>query len=406
MIARHDGAVVFVSGAIPGETVEADVERVQRGLAWAVTRTVLDPSSDRLPATDLDCGGCVLAHVRYDRQLRIKQEILEDGLRRIGHLTLAEAMEMVPSPVDGYRMRARLHVRNGRIGFFREGTHTVCDPSQTRQLTPATLAATGQLAQALRETDPSFEGEVDLAENIGGSERAFHLEVSRSGRGGRLASDLQPVAGFTGGSLSIGRESRTREVWGSPLITDTLRIAGPASSSMALVRHVRAFFQSNRFLIEPLVDHVCAAMAPGLVLDLYAGVGLFAIAAATGRGGEVLAIEGDEIAAANLRRNASQSSGGVRVRSESVENFFAGPHAQVSPATVVVDPPRTGLSRAAVEGVLGLRATRLVYVSCDVATLARDARLLCDGGYAIEQVRAFDLFPQTAHVETVIVFSR
>src|SRR5262245_24030854 len=109
MIARHDGAVIFVSGAIPGETVDAEVGRVQRGSVWAATRTVLDASSDREPdVRDSDCGGCVLAHVRYERQLDLKREIIQDALRRIGHLTPPDRIEVVPSPIDGYRMRARL----------------------------------------------------------------------------------------------------------------------------------------------------------------------------------------------------------------------------------------------------------------------------------------------------------
>jgi 23S rRNA (uracil1939-C5)-methyltransferase len=169
---------------------------------------------------------------------------------------------------------------------------------------------------------------------------------------------------------------------------------------------VRAFFQGNRFLVEPLARHVLSAIAPGSLIDLYAGVGLFSIGAVMAGLGHALAVEGDEVAAANLRRNASQCDGGVRVRSESVEAFLARPPGDGSPSTVIVDPPRTGLSKDAVEGVQRLQAPRLVYVSCDVATLARDARLLCESGYTMDSVRAFDLFPQTAHVETVIVFSR
>ena len=175
---------------------------------------------------------------------------------------------------------------------------------------------------------------------------------------------------------------------------------------MTLVRHARAFFQGNRFLLERLVELVRSAIAPGSVLDLYAGVGLFSISAAMSGLGETLAIEGDEVAAANLRRNAAQCAGKVRVRSESVENFFAGSHSRVSASTVIVDPPRTGISKAAIQSVLGLQSPRLVYVSCDVATLARDARLLRESGYEVDDIRAFDLFPQTAHVETVIQFSR
>jgi 23S rRNA (uracil1939-C5)-methyltransferase len=408
MIARHDGAVVFVSGAIPGETVDAEIERVQGGLGWAVTRDVLEASPDRVPDTgDPECGGCVLAHVRYERQLAIKREIIEDGLRRIGHLTPSRPIEVVPSPIDGYRMRARLHLRRGRIGFFREGTHELCEPRHTRQLLAESVDAMSQLAARLGKVDAGLEGEVDLSENIPANERAFHLEVTRGGVGGRLGSQLGPIDAFTGGSFSIGAEAKSRELWGSPLVTDTLTLASDVEPrTMTLVRHARAFFQGNRFLLERLVEQVRSAVAPGFVLDLYAGVGLFSISVAMSGLGDTLAIEGDEVAAANLRRNAAQCAGTVRVRSESVENFFAGSHSRVSASTVIVDPPRTGISKAAIQSVLGLQAPRLVYVSCDVATLARDARLLRESGYEVEDIRAFDLFPQTAHVETVIQFSR
>lgn len=408
MIARHDGAIVFVAGAIPGETVEAEVERVQRGIGWAVTRGVLEASSDRVPeVVDVDCGGCVLAHVRYERQRAIKREIIEDALRRIGHLTPPGVIEVVPSPIDGYRMRARLHLRRGRIGFFREGSHELCEPGRARQLLPESVDAIDRLSQRLRAVDPSLEGEVDLNENIPANERACHLEVSRSGIGGRLGDLVDAIDGFTGGSFSRGSEAKTRELWGSPLVTDTLTLAGDAGPrTMTLIRHVRAFFQGNRFLVERLVDHVRSAIAPGSILDLYAGVGLFSIGAAISGLGDTLAIEGDDVAAANLRRNAAQCAGAVRVRSESVEAFFSGSSGQLSPSTVIVDPPRSGISKEAIQGVLRLQAPRVVYVSCDVATLARDARLLCESGYAMGEVRAFDLFPQTAHVETVIEFSR
>ncbi|MGH9384826.1 MAG: class I SAM-dependent RNA methyltransferase [Vicinamibacterales bacterium] len=408
MIARHEGAVVFVAGAIPGETVHAEVERVQRGLVWAVARDVLEPSTDRIvEAPDLDCGGNVLAHVRYERQLAIKREIIEDSLRRIGHLTPPRPIEVAASPIDGYRMRARLHLRGGRIGFFREATHNLCEPRQTRQLLPEAVDAVHRLGQALEAVDSTLAAEVDLSENIPATERACHVEITRGRVGARLARQLKTIDGLTGASFSLGGETRTRELWGSPFVTDTLSVAMAGETrSMSLVRHARAFFQGNRFVLEPLVQHVRSTIAPGFIVDLYAGVGLFSIDAVIAGHGHALAIEGDDVAAANLRRNAAQCAGDVRVRSESVEEFLAGPHANLSPTTVIVDPPRSGIAKEALAGVQRLQAPRLVYVSCDVATLARDARLLTEGGYTIDAVTAFDLFPQTAHVETVIVFSR
>jgi tRNA/tmRNA/rRNA uracil-C5-methylase (TrmA/RlmC/RlmD family) len=150
MIARHDGAVVLVAGAIPGEVVEAEIEKVQRGTVWAIARTILEPSPDRVAgAPDGACGGSVFAHIAYDRQRQIKAAIVEDALRRIGRITLDAPVAVVPSPVDGHRMRARLHARDGRIGFFREGTHSLCDAAATRQLRDDTLAVLGGLAAAL-----------------------------------------------------------------------------------------------------------------------------------------------------------------------------------------------------------------------------------------------------------------
>jgi 23S rRNA (uracil1939-C5)-methyltransferase len=168
---------------------------------------------------------------------------------------------------------------------------------------------------------------------------------------------------------------------------------------------VQAFFQGNRFLLERLVQHVAAQVEPGsAVVDLYAGAGLFAIAVAAARHGQVTAVEGDRYAAEDLAHNASAAGGLVTPVHDSVEAFTRSHRAP--PAAVVADPPRTGLSRDALDGAIALSAPRFIYVSCDIATLARDARRLVDSGYTIQGVSAFDLFPNTPHVETVAVFER
>jgi 23S rRNA (uracil1939-C5)-methyltransferase len=137
------------------------------------------------------------------------------------------------------------------------------------------------------------------------------------------------------------------------------------------------------------------------VIDLYAGAGLFALSAAAVRSARVTAVEGDRVAAADLDANVRASGSGATAIHQSVEGFVAAP--RHGPATLIVDPPRTGLSREALKGIIRLRAGRIVYVSCDVATLARDVRRLVDAGYAVERLDAFDLFPNTPHVETVVV---
>jgi 23S rRNA (uracil1939-C5)-methyltransferase len=401
MIARHEGAIVFVAGAIPGEVVEAQVEKVQRGTGWAISRMVIERSPDRLPdaadggsPSDGGCGGCVFAHIRYDRQRAIKAAIIEDGFRRLGRITLEAPVDVAASPVDGYRMRARLHLRNGRLGFFREGTHSVCDAGPTRQLLPATLAVLHSLEAALKSLDRDTVSEIELSENLDASERAVHLELLPNADPPRLAA-VTRLDGLSGVTCAPPESTRTVDLWGSAMVSDVV-------SGARLTRHARSFFQGNRFLLQPLVDHVVSHITQGPVLDLYAGVGLFSLAAAQAGHGPVVAVEGDQFSAADLRRNAAARDD-VNVRGEPVERYLP---AATAAATVIVDPPRTGLSQEALAGAMALGAPTLIYVSCDIATLARDARLLLAAGYRVASVRAFDLFPNTAHVETVIAFAR
>ncbi|MGE0864041.1 MAG: class I SAM-dependent RNA methyltransferase [Vicinamibacterales bacterium] len=395
MIARHEGAIVFVAGAIPGEVVEAEVEKVQRGTAWAITRAVIAASPDRIAgAADGGCGGCVFSHIGYERQRAIKAAIVEDSFRRLARITLDAPVDVVGSPIDGYRMRARLHVRGGRIGFFREGTHSLCDPGPTRQLRPDTLAVLLALEQALKGLGRDVVSEVELSENVDASERALHLELIARLDPAPLVAATR-IAGLVGVTCAPPETARTTELWGTATVADVV-------SGARMSRHARSFFQGNRFLLQPLVDHVLSHVTRGPVLDLYAGVGLFSLSAACAGHGPAVAVEGDASSAADLRRNAAGRTD-LKVRSESVERYLPG---AARAETIVLDPPRTGLSKEALAGVIAVGASTVVYVSCDIATLARDARLLLDAGYRLAGVRAFDLFPNTAHVETVIAFAR
>jgi 23S rRNA (uracil1939-C5)-methyltransferase len=187
-------------------------------------------------------------------------------------------------------------------------------------------------------------------------------------------------------------------VFGRPFVEDVVQ-------SVRLRRHARAFFQGNRFLLDDLVDAVIEACLPGAVIDLYAGVGLFgATLAATGRH-TVVAVEGHAASAADLRANAEPFGDVVRVEETSVERFVIRRPPPV-PFTLVLDPPRTGMTREAAAGAIGLGASRVVFVSCDVATFARDLRRFLDAGYRLDSIRGFDLFPNTAHVESLAILSR
>ena len=401
MLARHEGRVVLVAGAIPGERVTARVARVAKGVAHAETVDVLTASSDRRPAEDWRCGGRDYAHVAYERQRALKGEIIADAFRRLARLPLPSPPGVQASPEQGYRLRARLHAAGGRLGFFREGTHALCEVEGTGQLSPGTIGWIRHAERALAPAAAATIAGVDIAENIPETERTAHVEI----RGAVERGAWAPLTdGLTGLSVQAER-GETITIAGTPTVTDRLPVTGTAGAAeVVLSRHTTAFFQANRFLLPWLLQHVVGLVRDGALLDLYAGVGLFGLAAAAAGQGPVTLVEGDRTSGADLEANAGPFSGRVRLLRRSVEAAVGSRLGEF--ATCIVDPPRAGLSPEARTGVLRLSPGRIVYVSCDVATLARDARVLVDGGYVLGDITGVDLFPSTAHVETVAVFDR
>lgn len=401
MLARHEGQVVLVSGAVPGERVAARVERVAKGLAHADAIDILSPSPDRRAAADLRCGGNLFAHITYDRQRRIKAAIIRDAVARVGRIALDVEPDVLSSPELGYRLRARLHEHRGRVGFYREGTHEVCEAASTGQLAPSTLAWVAQAEAVLARTGARGLAGVELGENVPGDQRAVHLVLAP---GASVKPFGHLAEGLTGLSAQAG-DGRVVTLSGTPDLVDVVRPADDAVQALTLRRDVRSFFQGNRFLVEPLARAVLARVPAGPVIDLYAGVGLFGLLHVCATGQPVVLVEGDPVSGADLLRNAEPFRGRATVVRRSVEAYL-GDAPPAGDATVVIDPPRTGLSKAALAGILAVQPRRIVSVSCDVATFARDARALVDGGYALTDLVGVDLFPNTAHVETLATFVR
>jgi 23S rRNA (uracil1939-C5)-methyltransferase len=202
------------------------------------------------------------------------------------------------------------------------------------------------------------------------------------------------------------RRGRPVTLAGTPTVSDAApQIFGddvPVSGLAAWTRHATSFFQGNRWLVGALARRVLEVATGERVVDLYAGVGLFSVVLAA-RGAVVVAVEGDASSGADLAANAGPWRDRLLVVRADVESAVAEPPAE-TPDAVVVDPPRTGLSKDATTGLLAWRAPRLVYVSCDPPTLARDAARLVASGYRLVSVEAFDFFPNTPHVETLAVF--
>lgn len=404
MIARHHGQVVLVRGAIPGERVAALIEKADRQLAFAVTREVIEPSPDRRPAGDDPlCGGAIYSHIAYTRQLSIKADVIQDAFTRLARHPLESPIAVAPSPEQGYRTRARFHIQGTRSGYYREGTHELCDAASTGQLSHEMLRAMQALTESLNRHAPGAALSIAVAGSLAGDRRAAHIELASASRldSTTLASvcaDAQ-VTGVT------ARGSGAVLTAGSPVIGDPVAaLTDSHARAGELRRHPESFFQANRYLVPALVTGVLESVREGPVLDLYAGVGLFSVALAATTDMQVTAVEGDRASGADLVDNARVYAPRLQPIVRSVEDYLRT--ARTKAATIVIDPPRTGVSKEAVLNLIRQQALRVVYVSCDPPTLARDARRLLDAGYALESLRAFDFFPNTPHVETLVTFYR
>jgi 23S rRNA (uracil1939-C5)-methyltransferase len=407
MIARHAGQVVLVRGAIPGERVRAWIERADKRLAFAVTREVVEASPDRrAEQEDPLCGGALYAHIEYSRQLAIKADVLRDAFEHLGRHHVESPIDVTGSPEHGYRMRARFHVQGARAGFYREGTHQLCDAGPTRQLLPETVATVQRAVESIDRAAAGSVASLAISENVAAAQRALHLELSPTARvGASLLDRLVSDAGLVG--ISARDAGGQLFVSGDAVVTDPLPvITGGGAEHGDLLRHAESFFQGNRYLLADLVKAVAAAVPQsGEVLDLYAGVGLFAVSLAATGHLEVTAVEGDRSSGADLRRNARPFAPRIAAHIARVEEYLASRRGRPA-ATTIVDPPRTGISKDALDALIQHGSPRIVYVSCDPPTLARDTRRLLDAGYGLSSLRAFDLFPNTPHVESLAVFER
>jgi tRNA/tmRNA/rRNA uracil-C5-methylase (TrmA/RlmC/RlmD family) len=248
--------------------------------------------------------------------------------------------------------------------------------------------------------DPAGLVGLELAESLSGDARVCHLEFAHAPHVDAWPAMLAGVAGASWGGP--GAKAEGGPLLGEPVVWDELALVGTdGARTLRLRHHVRSFFQGNRFLVGRLANMVAQDVAGGPALDLYAGTGLLGLSAAAVRAIPVTLVEGDHWSSRDLASNVPEGSPGLRVEASSVEAYVS--RRRLGFATWIVDPPRQGLSSDVRLAVLRDRPSRLVYVSCDVATLARDVAALTTGGYEVRSLVGLDLFPSTAHVETVCV---
>ncbi|MDT5268251.1 MAG: rRNA (uracil1939-C5)-methyltransferase [Acidobacteriota bacterium] len=368
-LAHAEGQTLFVSLAAPGDLARVRVDSTRGRAAFASIVEVLEPSPARTepPCPYFGrCGGCDFQQLTYEAQLAAKAEIIRDCLRRVAHTEPPDEIEVVPSPeVWRYRSRARWQhdpVRR-HLGYYERGSHRVCDVAECPVAAPPV------------------------------AERLAHLREMMSEGSLPQAPEFEAVAGDEGVALeptvAPGDErEQVRRIGGENYRFD----AG-------------CFFQINHALLEPLVEEGLRGTVEGgdIALDLYSGVGLFTLPLAR-RFKQVIAVEGNPASAEYARRNLSDSLlTNARVETSAVGDWLA--HDSTKPVRadfILLDPPRAGAEPEAIRAIIALKPAHISYVSCDPATLARDLRLLLDAGYSLATLRAFDMFPQTHHVETVV----
>lgn len=375
-----DGRVVFVEGALPGETVTAEVVEEKRDWSRARTVEVLSPSSARVaapcPGVAAGCGGCQWQHVEPAAQAGLKRDVVVDALRRIGRVTAPVVARDVPAvPAAGYRTTLRLAVEGGRAVYRQRRGHAAVVPSQC-------VVAHPRLEELVVEGRFGSAREVVLRVSAATGER---LVVARpSAAGVEVPADV----------LVVGADERQRLRRAS--VTEV--VAGREWRVSA-----ESFFQSGPAAAELLVAAVRETVGPvgsdAVVLDAYAGIGL--LGGSLGELGRLVAVEQQASGVRDARHNLRHVPAEV-VRAE-VATWDAS--SVGGPVDVVVaDPARPGLGANAAATLAAAGAGGLVLVSCDPASLARDVRLLDGLGYSLAGVQVLDLFPHTFHVEAVARF--
>jgi 23S rRNA (uracil1939-C5)-methyltransferase len=366
---------------LPGERVRAEIAQEKPGLIRARTLEVIDPSVDRVPSPCPyfgRCGGCHYQHAAYEAQLVAKRAILEEELRRLGKIEPPAQIQVLAGEPWAYRNRVQLHIEGQSLGYREARSRKLCPITKCPIASPKLNEAIAALNEMLRDRRwPRFLRSLEIFTD----EQQVQLNVIDA---------AQPVA-------------RRFFDWCAERIMGLVAGALDYAGRFRVSRN--SFFQVNRFLIDALVENAIDGTHGETALDLYSGVGLFAIALARSFH-RVVAVESNSPAVSDLRFNASRTGvpachpGVIQAEHATAEAYLDA--LEVAPDFILLEPPRAGLGKNVVRRLVALKPRRLTLVACDPATLARDLQQLLAGGYRIEQMTLVDLFPQTYHLETVV----
>lgn len=424
-VARVGGMAVFVKGGIVGERCVIEIEHVGHRAAWAHIVELLEPSPARIEPSCSHygaCGGCQLQHMDYAAELDFKRQRVADALQRIGGLDMDVPPVLGAADTASYRNKAQFPVGPGpRVGFYRERSHRVVDVDGCALQSPAANALANALRTWMKEYNiPAYDeksrkglvrhlfvranaaGECLAAVVVNGSALPHEgalVEAFRAAAPGLIGIVLNENCRDT--NVILGNGWRT--LWGMSTLLNSLR-------GVTFRLSVPAFYQVNHAQTEvlyALVEEFAALTGTEALLDLYCGTGTIGLTMARKckrlLGAEIVP-QAVEDARENAARNGVQNARFVCADASAVAAELAKTGEMIDVA--IVDPPRKGLSPQVVESLLQISPARIVYVSCDPATLARDVNRFSQLGYRLQKAAAVDLFPRTPHVETVCLLTK
>jgi 23S rRNA (uracil1939-C5)-methyltransferase len=412
---RGRGKAVFVPFVLAGEKIEAALTEEKPGFARAQASAILEPSPHRIqpPCPHFSrCGGCHSQHASYEHQLEIKKEILRENLRRIAKLDLQCEVQVHPSPPWNYRNRSRLQVRaqpEFAAGYFKFASHQLLPVEECPVSSPLINRGIAALWQAGR-AGKAVEGvrEVEFFSNADDTKLLLEFLCAPEARRAAVRAWAEELCATMPEIMGVVAFREPQKGVQEPLVAVGAPELTYRTKALAYRVSAGAFFQTNRFLADELVNIVTAGRSGDLALDLYAGVGLFSTALACNFR-HIVSVESSQTASSDLQYNLPVNGKAVRTTTEQYLTEYThrvGALPLQTPDLVVVDPPRSGLGDSVARALASLSAARLTYVSCDPATLARDLVPLQVAGYRVEQVYMVDLFPQTHHLESVVQLVR
>jgi len=428
-VARIGGQVVFVRGAISGELCEIKILKALKNLAYAKLERVIEHSENREAPVCPNfgkCGGCDFLHMDYNEELSLKKRRVEDALSRIGGLSLPVSAIHGAASTESYRNKAiyAIGIRDGRAvaGFFRERSHDIVPVTRCHIQTASSDLAAAAVCRWVDDHGISvYDEQTDLGlirhvfvRTAFGTEQMAVCIIAASEKLKAADSLIENIRAacprVTSIVLSINKKpgntvlgSQFITLWGSDHIEETL-------CSLRFKLSPRSFFQINTCQAEVLyskalefadVDSSCTA------LDLYCGTGSISLVLAK-KAGRVIGVEVVPEAISDAIENAKTNniSNAEFICGDAAKAAFELKSRGIIPSVVVVDPPRKGLDASLIDTISEMHPERVVYVSCDPATLARDIKLFEERGYMALRAEAVDMFPRTAHVECVVLMSR